>query len=151
LSAPLSATAYKLIDEIVAASEEKLGYLGWAMYGDNNPSHPIHKLNSCEQTRVWEVLTARKGAILFQRLYAKLCSTWVRALPSDCFIFLAVFKEFLEAQRLRKALSIVRNKQRVSPRSAAPAPRQSDPTHGHSAVKRGAVARSPPQTGSCVR
>jgi len=55
LSAPLSATAYKLIDEIVAASEKKLGYLGWAMYGDNNPSHPIHKLNSCEQTRAWEI------------------------------------------------------------------------------------------------
>jgi hypothetical protein len=36
LSAPLSATAYKLIDEIVVASEKKLGYLGWAMYGDNN-------------------------------------------------------------------------------------------------------------------
>jgi hypothetical protein len=50
LSAPLSATAYKLIDEIVAASEKKLGYLGWAMYGDNNPSHPIHKLNSLFQS-----------------------------------------------------------------------------------------------------
>jgi hypothetical protein len=50
LSAPLSATAYKLIDEIVAASEKKLGDLGWAMYGDNNPSHPIHKLNSLFQS-----------------------------------------------------------------------------------------------------
>jgi hypothetical protein len=39
LSASLSATAYRLIEEIVTASEKKLGYLGWAMYGDNNPSH----------------------------------------------------------------------------------------------------------------
>ena len=53
LSAPLSASAYKFIDEIVAASEKKLGYLAWAMYGANDSSHPIHKLNPCEQTRVW--------------------------------------------------------------------------------------------------
>ena len=31
LSAPLSAAAYRLIEEIVTASEKKLGYLGWAM------------------------------------------------------------------------------------------------------------------------
>src|SRR5499426_3213911 len=104
LSAPLSATACKLIDEIVAASEKKLWYLGWSLYGDNNPSHPIHKLNSCEQTRVWEVMTARKGAILLQRVYAKLLTTWGRALASNCFIFLAVFKEFFELPRLRKVL-----------------------------------------------
>ncbi len=41
LSAPLSATAYRLIEEIVRASEKKLAYLGWAMYGENVPSHPI--------------------------------------------------------------------------------------------------------------
>ncbi len=44
LSAPLSAAAYRLIEEIVTASEKKLGYLGWAMYGDNDSSHPIHTL-----------------------------------------------------------------------------------------------------------
>lgn len=42
LSAPLSATAHRLIEEIVVASEKKLGYLAWVMYGDNNPSHLIH-------------------------------------------------------------------------------------------------------------
>ena len=95
LSAPLSATAYRLIEEIVMASEKKLGYLGWAMYGDNVPSHPIHTLNSCEQTRVWEVMTARKAAILFPRSYAKLCSTWGRTLPGDCFISWWRSKNFL--------------------------------------------------------
>src|SRR5262244_826942 len=38
LSAPLSAAAYKLIEEIVTASEKKLRYLAWAMYGANQPS-----------------------------------------------------------------------------------------------------------------
>jgi hypothetical protein len=139
LSAPLSATAYRLIEEIVRASEKKLGYLGWAMYDDNVPSHPIHTLNSCEQTRVWEVMTARKGTILFPRSYAKLCSNWGRALPGDCFIFLVAFKEFLEAPRLRKALSVVRNKRRASIRKSFSAPKLSDPTHGASAVKSGAA------------
>ncbi|MBO0862984.1 MAG: hypothetical protein J2P21_31705 [Chloracidobacterium sp.] len=46
LSAPLSATAYRLIEELVRASEKKLAYLGRAMYGDNAPSHPIYTLNS---------------------------------------------------------------------------------------------------------
>jgi hypothetical protein len=139
LSAPLSATAYRHIEEIVRASEKKLAYLGWAMYGDNVPSHPIHTLNSCEQTRVWEVMTARKAAILFPRFYAKLCSTWGRALPGDCFIFLVAFKEFLEAPRLRKALSAIRNKRRASIRKSFSAPKPSVPTHGASAVKSGAA------------
>jgi hypothetical protein len=121
------------------ASEKKLGYLGWAMYGDNVPSHPIHPLNSCEQTRVWEVMTARKAAILVPRSYAKLCSTWGRALPGDCFIFLVAFKEFLEAPRLRKALSVIRNKRRASIRKSFSAPKPSVPTHGASAVKSGAA------------
>jgi hypothetical protein len=109
------------------------------MYGDNVPSHPIHTLNSCEQTRVWEVMTARKAAILFPRYYAKLCSTWGRALPGDCFIFLVAFKEFLEAPRLRKALSVIRNKRRASIRKSFSAPKPSVPTHGASAVKSGAA------------
>src|SRR5499426_1374609 len=135
LSVPLSATAYRLIDEIVAASEKKLGYLGWAMYGDNNPSHTIHKLNSCEQTRIWEVMTARKAQILFPRLYARFCSTWGLALPPAWFIFLVAFREFLELPRLRKALSAVRNKRRTSAQKASSAPKPPDPTQGHSAAK----------------
>ncbi|HKQ93498.1 MAG TPA: hypothetical protein VJZ77_22755 [Blastocatellia bacterium] len=140
LSAPLTATAYKLIEEIVTASEKKLRYLAWAMYGANQPSHPIHMLNSCEQTRVWEVMTARKAAALLPRLYAKLCSTWGQALPGDCFVFLSAFKEFFELPRLRRALSIVRNKQRVSGQRSALAPKPPDPKPGQSSTKRGAAA-----------
>jgi hypothetical protein len=112
------------------------------MYGANQPSHPIHKLNSCEQTRVWEVMTARKAAILLPRLYAKLCSTWGRALPGNCFIFLAVFKEFFDLPRLRKAISVVRNKRRVSARKPSSAPKPTIPIRGASEMKRGAVVRS---------
>src|SRR5262249_20609262 len=91
LSAPLSATAYRLIEEIVRASEKKLAYLGWAMYGDNDPSHPIHTLSSCEQARIWEVMTVRKAAILLPRLYAKLLTLCGRALPEAWFILPTVY------------------------------------------------------------
>ena len=37
LSAPLSSAAYKLIEEVVTASEKKLRYLAWAMYAPINP------------------------------------------------------------------------------------------------------------------
>ena len=111
LSAPLSATAYRLIEEIVTASEKKLGYLGWAMYGENQLCHPIHTLNSCEQTRVWEVMTARKATILLPRLYAKSLTTWGRALQVAWFIVPVVFKKFLEMPRLRKALNAILNRQ----------------------------------------
>jgi hypothetical protein len=141
LSTPLSAAAYRLIDEIVTASEKKLGYLGWAMYGANQPSHPIHALNSCEQTRVWEVMTARKVAISLPRLYARLCSTWGRALPLAWFIFLVAFKEFLDRPRLRKAISAVRNKRRSSARKPSAAPKPAVPICGASAIKRGAAVK----------
>ena len=135
LSAPLSATTYRLVEEIVRASEKKLAYLGWAMYGANLPLHPIHKLNSCEQTRVWEVMTARKAAILLPRIYARLPIICGRALPVDRFILPAVFKEFLELPRLRKALSVVRNKRQASARMPSSAPKQPDLTQGRSATK----------------
>ncbi len=140
LSAPLSAAAYRLIEEIVRASEKKLAYLGWAMYGDNAPSHLIHTLSSCEQTRVWEVMTVRKAAILLPRLYARLLTLCGRALPEDWFILPTVFSEFLELPRLRKALSAVRNKRRASARTPSSAPKPGSPMRGASALKRGAVA-----------
>ncbi|MBO0721672.1 MAG: hypothetical protein J2P41_12665 [Blastocatellia bacterium] len=126
LSAPLSAIAYKLIEEIVTASEKKLRYLAWAMYGDNQPFRPIHTLDSQGQTRVWEIMTAAKAAILLPRLFAKLLGTWGRELPLICFVFLALFKEFFEMPRLRKALCIVRNKRRVSDKRPAFAQRPPD-------------------------
>jgi hypothetical protein len=135
LSAPLSAAAYRLIEGIVTASEKKLGYLGWAMYGDNLPSHPVHTLNSQEQTRVWEVMTAGKVTILLPRLCAGVCSTWGRALPHAWFILPVAFKEFLELPRLRKALSIIRNKRRISTRKTSSAPKPAIQTRGASAMK----------------
>jgi hypothetical protein len=141
LSAPLSATAYRLIEEIVLASEKKLGYLGWAMYGDNVPSHSIHTLNSCEQTRVWEVMTARKAAILLPRIYARLLTICGRALPIAWFILPAVFKEFLELPRLHKALSVVRNKRRTSARKSSSATNPGVPICGASAMKRIAAVK----------
>jgi hypothetical protein len=149
LSEPLTATAYKLIEEIVTASEKKLGYLAWAMYGANQPSHPIHKLNSCEQTRVWEVMTARKAAILLPQIYARLLIICGRALPVDWFILPAVFKEFLELPRLRKALSVVRNKRRVFARKPSSAPKPAVLTHGALATKGGAVVKSHAGTVAC--
>jgi hypothetical protein len=141
LSAPLSAAAYRLIEEIGRASEKKLAYLGWAMYGDNAPSHPIHTLNSCEQTRVWEVMTARKGTILLPRLYAKLLTLCGRALPAAWFILPAIFKEFLELPRLRKALNAVRNKRRASARKPSSATNPGVPIRGASAMKRIAAVK----------
>jgi hypothetical protein len=151
LSAPLSATAYKLIDEIVKASEKKLRYLAWGMYGDNQPFHLIHTLDSQEQTRVWEIMTAAKASILLPRLYVKLLGMWGRALPLACFAILAVFKEFFEMPRLRKALSIVRNKRRVFDKRPALAPKPPDPKPRQSATKRGAAARLRTKTASSTR
>jgi hypothetical protein len=136
LSTPLSATAYRLIEEIVRGSEKKLAYLGWAMYGENVPSHPFHTLNSCEQTRVWEVMTARKAAILLPRIYARLLTICGRALPVAWFILPVVFKEFLELPRLRKALSAVRNRRRTSSQKHSSAPKPGVPMRSASAVKR---------------
>jgi hypothetical protein len=149
LSEPLSGTAYKLIEEIVKASEKKLRYLAWAMYGDNQPFHPIHTLDPQEQTRVWEIMTAAKAAILLPRLYAKLLSIWGRELSLACFVFLAVFKEFFEMPRLRKTLSIVRNKRPFSDKKSALAPKPPKP--GHSATKRRAAARSCTKAASSAR
>jgi hypothetical protein len=141
LSAPLSATDYRLIEEIVTASEKKLGYLGWTMYGDNDPLHPVHRLNSQEQTRVWEVITARKATALLPRLYARLCSTWGRKLPVAWFIFPVALKALLESPRLRNAISVIRNKRRASTRKSFSAPKSAVPARGATTVKSRAVAK----------
>ena len=86
-------------------------------------------------------MAARKGAILLPLLYAKLLTTWGRALPSDCFIFLAVFKEFFELPRLRKVLSIVKNKRRASARKPSSAQKPAVSTRGASAMKGGAAVK----------
>jgi hypothetical protein len=56
----LSQTAFRLIQEINSASDAKLRFLSWALYGNNQPNHPVHTLSNQEQTRVWEALKSRK-------------------------------------------------------------------------------------------
>jgi hypothetical protein len=59
-SAHPSKTAYVLIKEINRASQARLRYLSWAMYGENQPSHPVHSLSSQDTSKVWAYLNARK-------------------------------------------------------------------------------------------
>ncbi len=56
-----SPVGYELIREIITASDRKRKYLRWAMYGDNNPSHPIHKLQQQEVSLLWDVMKACEG------------------------------------------------------------------------------------------
>jgi hypothetical protein len=112
------------------------------MYGDNHPLHLIHTLNSQEQTRIWEFLTARKSMILIPRLYSRLCSTWGRAVPGTWFILPVALKALLELPRLRKALNIVRNKRRASIRKSYSAPDLAVPTLGASPIKKDAAVKS---------
>lgn len=60
-SAPLSKSAASLLKEISAAGDGKLRYLRWAMYGDNMPGHPVHRLTAQEQSRIWQALRARQS------------------------------------------------------------------------------------------
>jgi hypothetical protein len=64
LSARLSQTALRLIKEIDNASPKRLRYLSWAIYGDNQPAHPIHSLSGQDTTRVWAFLKARQQKIV---------------------------------------------------------------------------------------
>jgi len=58
-SARLSKTATALLNEIDRASDGKLRFLRWAMYGNNQPQHPIHRIPSQEREVVWEALKSR--------------------------------------------------------------------------------------------
>jgi hypothetical protein len=58
-SARLSKTAATLLVEIAKASDSKLRYLRWAMYGNNQPQHLIHQITSQEREIVWEFIKGR--------------------------------------------------------------------------------------------
>jgi hypothetical protein len=58
-SARLSQTAADLLKEIATASDGKLRFLRWAMYGNNQPQHPVHKLSAQEVERVWEAIKSK--------------------------------------------------------------------------------------------
>ena len=62
-SARLSKTATALLNEIARASDGKLRFLRWAMYGNNQPQHPIHQIKSQEKEIVWEALKSRPSEI----------------------------------------------------------------------------------------
>ena len=55
-----SATLYRLEKQIATADSRKIGYLKWAMYGTNQPAHPIHSLPRQEVQRAWAALKNRE-------------------------------------------------------------------------------------------
>ena len=61
-SKPLSRNAQTLLKEVQQASVNKLRFLRWAMYGQNQPQHPVHRLSGQESKRVWEALKERSAA-----------------------------------------------------------------------------------------
>jgi len=54
-----SQTLYRLEKEIAAADSRKIGYLKWAMYGSNQPAHPVHSLPKQEIQKAWAALKNR--------------------------------------------------------------------------------------------
>ncbi|HMX25074.1 MAG TPA: hypothetical protein PLD20_06415 [Blastocatellia bacterium] len=65
-AAPLSRTAISLLKEIERASQSKLRFLRWAMYGNNQPQHPVHQLSGQETEKIWETLK-RKSVKVYAR------------------------------------------------------------------------------------
>jgi hypothetical protein len=57
-----SKKAHALLKEIARASDAKLRYLAWAMYGANQPEHPVHNLSSQDQAKIWRALKSRRGS-----------------------------------------------------------------------------------------
>lgn len=56
-----SKSAQALLKEVQQASDAKLRYLSWAMYGANQPEHPVHKLPNQERVAVWQALKSRRA------------------------------------------------------------------------------------------
>lgn len=54
-----SPALYALEKEISRADSRKIGYLKWAMYGTNQPAHPVHNLPKQEVQRAWAALKNR--------------------------------------------------------------------------------------------
>jgi hypothetical protein len=51
---------YALEKEINQADSRKIGYLKWAMYGTNQPAHPVHDLPKQEVQKAWTALKTRE-------------------------------------------------------------------------------------------
>lgn len=54
-----SPALYKLLREINRADARRIGYLKWAMYGQNQLAHPIHSLPKQEVAAAWNALKGR--------------------------------------------------------------------------------------------
>jgi hypothetical protein len=54
---------YRLEKEISRADSRKIGYLKWAMYGTNCPSHPVHSLPRQEVQKAWAALKNREQVL----------------------------------------------------------------------------------------
>lgn len=58
-----SPALYRLEKEIARADSRKIGYLKWAMYGTNCPSHAIHSLPKQEVQKAWASLKNREQVL----------------------------------------------------------------------------------------
>ncbi len=58
-----SPALYRLEKEINRADSRKIGYLKWAMYGTNCPSHAIHSLPKQEVQKAWASLKNREQVL----------------------------------------------------------------------------------------
>ncbi|MGI8542934.1 MAG: hypothetical protein ACR2MD_05580 [Aridibacter sp.] len=75
-----SPALYRLEKEIAAADSRKIGYLKWAMYGSNQPAHPVHDLPKQEVQKAWTALKQR-DQILKQKAVNDLEQTRQQQLP----------------------------------------------------------------------
>ena len=92
-----SAVLYRLEKEIAAADARKIGYLKWAMYGTNCPSHAIHNLPKQEVQKAWaslknrdqvlkqatEAERTRQQQLQFNRASATAAAQQVRVTPAN--------------------------------------------------------------------
>jgi len=58
-----SPALYRLEKEISRADSRKIGYLKWAMYGTNCPTHPVHNLPKQEVQKAWASLKNREQVL----------------------------------------------------------------------------------------
>ena len=92
-----SPALYRLEKEISRADSRKIGYLKWAMYGTNCPTHAIHNLPKQEVQKAWASLKnreqflkqasetdrARQQQLQFNRANATTAAQQVRITPAN--------------------------------------------------------------------
>jgi hypothetical protein len=101
MNARLSPEAYKLIRKIDRASEAELRYLSWALYGNNAPQHPVHKLPTQEVTRIWQRLKDRKYFFAKRRV-ALVAALYFITRPEACIGILKLTLHYLRMSGLPK-------------------------------------------------